>query len=63
MKRKKCCGLTAWIVALIIILIGCVISKEPGKKMTLMVYMIGSDLEEGAGLASADIQEMLKADL
>ena len=63
MKRKKCCGLTAWIAALIIILIGCVISKEPGKKMTLMVYMIGSDLEEGAGLASADIQEMLKADL
>lgn len=33
-------------------------------QVTVMVYMIGSDLEEdGAGLASQDIEEMLKAQL
>lgn len=32
-------------------------------KMTMMVYMCGTDLESQNGMASADIQEMLNADL
>lgn len=33
-------------------------------KVTIMIYMIGSDLEaEGLGCASADIEEMLEADI
>lgn len=33
------------------------------KSATVMVYMCGSDLESGYGAASADIEEMLEADL
>ena len=33
------------------------------KSATVMVYMCGSDLESGYGTASADIEEMLEADL
>ena len=33
------------------------------KSTTVMVYMCGSDLESGYGAASADIEEMLEADL
>ena len=33
------------------------------KSATVMVYMCGSDLESGYGAASADVEEMLEADL
>ncbi len=32
--------------------------KSPGRKLTLMIYMCGSNLESGFGAASADILEM-----
>ena len=42
-------------------------TKAPGdnsvKKYTLMVYMVGSDLESGHGCATKDIQEMLDSGL
>lgn len=38
--------------------------KGNGKdKATIMVYLLGSDLETKAGMASSDLQEILKADI
>ncbi len=34
-------------------------AEAPGKALTLMVYMTGSDLESSQGAATADIQEMM----
>ena len=39
------------------------VDVSSAKSATVMVYMCGSDLESGYGAASADIEEMLEADL
>ena len=41
----------------------CYVDVASAKSATVMVYMCGSDLESGYGAASADIEEMLEADL
>ena len=37
---------------------GAFASEAPGKTITLMVYMCGSNLESGSGAATADLLEM-----
>jgi len=39
----------------------CAQAASSGRRLTLMIYMTGSDLESSGGLASRDIQEMLLA--
>ena len=41
---------------------GCSMSSN-GKKLTIMMYVVGSDLESEGGCASADFQEILNSDL
>ncbi len=38
-------------------------NTAPGRKLTLMIYMCGSNLESGYSAASADIEEMKNAGL
>jgi len=42
-------------------LMSCASAAAPERKLTIMVYMTGSDLESGYGAATNDITEMLRA--
>ncbi len=55
----------AALLAAVCFLTACDFEKpvQDSEGFTLMLYMIGSELEEASGLASADIQELLHADL
>ena len=55
---KKCFPVILAVLMLIVLLPLRALG-EGGKKLTLMVYMCGSNLESGYGSATADIQEML----
>lgn len=39
------------------------VKNKDAKKQVLMIYMVGSDLESKAGLASLDIEEILNSDI
>ena len=53
MKRLLCCLLT------LLLAIPTLARAESPRKLTVMVYMCGSNLESGYGSASADLEEML----
>ncbi len=61
MKRLFCMSIAAF---LILIFTPSVFAAEeqPEKKLTLMIYMCGSDLENGHGAASDDIEEILQSE-
>ena len=52
-----------WALVLILAMVwpGCVGSGEASRRLTLMIYVCGSNLESGYGSASSDIQEMIDA--
>ncbi len=53
-------GLLCFLFLILSVSVNC--SAEPaGRKLTIMVYMCGSNLESSYGSASADIQEILEA--
>ena len=57
MKRRMiaCFLLAAWLLGIR------TAPAEGGRRLTLMIYMCGSNLESGYGSASADLQEMLSS--
>ena len=65
--KKEICWYLLIILSFCVLLTGCgktnSSEQQDGGPLVIMVYMIGSDLEADSGLASADIQEMLDAEL
>ena len=59
MMRKLLCAVVVLLLALACLLPAS--AQSPQHKLTLMVYMCGSNLESSYGSASADLQEMLAA--
>ena len=54
MKRR----LLAWLLLAALLMGLCACGKGSGQKLTLMIYMIGSDLESKSGAASDDLDEI-----
>ena len=59
---KKARSLPVILLLVLLSLIARPACAEAPRKLTLMIYMCGSNLESSYGSASADIQEMLDTD-
>ena len=65
-RSGKCSGICTALLCLLIFLLLTVPQKNAQadsalkRKLTLMIYMCGSNLESGYGAASADIMEMIE---
>ncbi|MCR4875970.1 MAG: hypothetical protein K5922_02220, partial [Clostridiales bacterium] len=63
MKRRMLWIVISMMAAFVLPSAGGYAGEVAGKKLTLMIYMCGSNLESSYGSASLDIQEMLGAEL
>jgi len=63
MKRRMLWIVISMMAAFVLLYAGGNAGEAAGKKLTLMIYMCGSNLESSYGSASLDIQEMLGAKL
>ena len=63
MKRRMLWIVISMMAAFVLPSAGGYAGDAAGKKLTLMIYMCGSNLESSYGSASLDIQEMLGAEL